>query len=220
MSKYNYNLKKNLFNIALVSYLLGLLLLVDYLFGLIPKIGGISCEFYLIIVIFGLILIPNKFYKLIYLIIIPVFKMFVYPAYAVNNLDLFLEYYLTIYIYFILICFDNFLIVKYNKKRYLLFDNNNRLYWFNINLDTSNYLKNKQINFVFSFICINILILLLRYFIYVYAGYLWYTQHNWIASFIYETFGYITTFVVITLLVTLCTYPILKLKVILLKRYK
>lgn len=166
-----YKLKGKLFNLILVSFFLALLLIINYLFNLLPRVSGISFELYLAILPFCLIFIPLKPYSFLLLIVFPFVKMLIIPDYAINFYDLLLEYFLSIYIYFPFIFLNIWSNYSYLAK------------------------KRKKAIYLIIFIILNIFILTTRFFFFVIASYLWYIPNQWWLSFVYELNGYWLTYI-------------------------
>ena len=189
-------LKQQLFNLILTSCFIAISLLTCYISDILPRISGISIEFYLVIVILSLILIPNKWYKVIYLILFSLIRMLVVPISAINFADLLLEYFLPL---------DIFIFYLWSDDYYQ---------WLNKHIG-----KYSLLIFSISMIIFTIAIMLIRLFCFVWAGYLWYTIGNWTASFIYEISGYWVSIIVVLILLGILIIPTLKLIPIINKRY-
>lgn len=189
-------LKHQLFNLILTASFIAISLLTCYISDILPKVSGISIEFYLVIVILSLILIPNKWYKVIYLILFSLIRMLVIPISAINFADLLLEYFLPL---------DIFIFYLWS---------NNYYQWLNKHVNQSSLLI-----FTISIICFTCSIMFIRLFFFVVAGYLWYTIGNWWASFIYEISGYWVSIIVVLILLAILIIPTMKLIPILQKKY-
>ena len=189
-------LKHQLFNLILTASFIAISLLTCYISDILPKVSGISIEFYLVIVILSLILIPNKWYKVIYLILFSLIRMLVIPISAINFADLLLEYFLPL---------DIFIFYLWS---------NNYYQWLNKHVNQSSLLI-----FTISIICFTCFIMFIRLFFFVVAGYLWYTIGNWWASFIYEISGYWVSIIVVLILLAILIITTMKLIPILQKKY-
>ena len=189
-------LKHQLFNLILTASFIAISLLTCYISDILPKVSGISIEFYLVIVILSLILIPNKWYKVIYLILFSLIRMLVIPISAINFADLLLEYFLPL---------DIFIFYLWS---------NNYYQWLNKHVNQSSLLI-----FTISIICFTCFIMFIRLFFFVVAGYLWYTIGNWWASFIYEISGYWVSIIAVLILLAILIIPTMKLIPILQKKY-
>ena len=189
-------LKHQVFNLILTASFIAISLLTCYISDILPKVSGISIEFYLVIVILSLILIPNKWYKVIYLILFSLIRMLVIPISAINFADLLLEYFLPL---------DIFIFYLWS---------NNYYQWLNKHVNQSSLLI-----FTISIICFTCFIMFIRLFFFVVAGYLWYTIGNWWASFIYEISGYWVSIIAVLILLAILIIPTMKLIPILQKKY-
>ena len=189
-------LKHQLFNLILTASFIAISLLTCYISDILPKVSGISIEFYLVIVIISFILIPNQWYKVLYLILFSLIRMLVIPISAINFLDLLLEYFLPLYLFLFYLWVNNYyqFLQKYFAKYSCLI-------------------------FAVSLIFFTFIIMLMRLFCFVWAGYLWYTIGNWQASFIYEISGYWISIVVVLIMLGILIFPTQKLLPILQKQY-
>lgn len=189
-------LKQQLFNLILTASFIAISLLTCYISDILPKVSGISIEFYLVVVIISFVLIPNKWYQIVYLILFSLIRMLVIPISAINFADLLLEYFvpLDIFIFYLgTINYYQFL----NKK----------------------LVKSSLLIFCISLLIFTVFIMLIRLFCFVLAGYLWYTIGNWYASFIYEISGYWVSIIVVLIVLGILIVPIMKLVPILQKKY-
>ena len=189
-------LKHQLFNLILIACLIAISLLTCYISDILPRISGISIEFYLVIVIISLILIPNKWWKVIYLILFSLIRMLVIPISAINFSDLLLEYFLPLYVFIFYLWWNNYyqFLVKHWQVNALLI-------------------------FTISILFFTCLMMFVRLGCFVIAGYLWYTVNNWWASWIYEISGYWVSIVVVLILLAMLIVPTMKLIPILQKKY-
>lgn len=189
-------LKKQLFNIILISSFLAMILVVNYIFNLFPKVSGISFEIYLSILPLCLVIIPSRIYSCIFLFLLPFFKILIIPAAAINIYDLILEYFLPIYLYFpfIFLNLNNTLLKRKQSKK-------------------------EEIFYLIKFNILNFIILSARIFFYIAASYLWYIKNRWLESAIYELSGYWLTYFTCLILDLIITFPVIKLIKILEKKY-
>lgn len=189
-------LKHQLFNLILTACFIAISLLTCYISDILPKVSGISIEFYLVIVIISFILIPNKWYKVLYLVLFSLIRMLVIPISAINFADLLLEYFLPLDIFIFYLWTNNYyqFLQKHCLHHHLLI-------------------------FSISLLFFTTIIMLIRLFCFVWAGYLWYTVGNWQASWIYEIGGYWVSILVVLIILGILIIPTMKLIPILHQKY-
>ncbi|MGL4343043.1 MAG: energy-coupled thiamine transporter ThiT [Metamycoplasmataceae bacterium] len=178
--------KKNIYEIVNTSLMLSLVLTIKIISSFYPILNGYSIDLYTIPFVFGFLIIRSKIIRMFFYLIVPGLLLIDPNFYFIHPTQFFIEYFLAIYCFFP--CFFFFEIEK------MIF--------------FKQYKKNEILKF-FIFISLFILSWIIKLFLHVLAGKLfWLSDQNWLTSFIFniEIIG-------VNILITLPLFTILLPKI-------
>ncbi len=120
MNEKKYIKNTPVYNICLTAILMGLTLSSYYLTNMLP-IGYIgSFNIHLLFYIFGIVLLKEKSFRIFFFFSIPFLSIFNTNILAINPIQVFVEYFLVYYCFFILLFFET-IFKKDNKRLNYLF---------------------------------------------------------------------------------------------------
>lgn len=139
---------------------MGLICILNLFFSLFPIIMGYSINFYIIPFTIGLIILKTTIIKNIFFIFTP-FILLLFPnVYWINIIQVVIEYFLAIWCFFPFLL-GNKLITKLNDCNF----------------------KSAVIQLL-VFSTLFVFCWMAKLFLHVLAGYFWWTNHNWLGSFL------------------------------------
>ncbi len=144
------NKKNIIYEISLISIFLSLSILFKFISSFIKIINNYPLELEIAFLLLGILLLRSLKSKLLLLILSPLLWIFISPPFIYNGIQLFVEYFLSIYI-FIPICFIK---LDINKKKLSLL----------------------------VLISLLIFCFVIRIFIHILSGAIWWTNDDWIFS--------------------------------------
>ena len=144
-------------DISLAGMFMGLINILNIIFYFFPVVMGYSIYFYFIVFSIGLVVIKTNIVKASFFIMTPIVLLIVPNVYWINLGQILVEYFLAIWCFFPFL-FGSKIIEKLNAKKY----------------------GDRIQLLVFS--TLFILCWLLKLFLHVLAGYLWWTNHDWWGS--------------------------------------
>ncbi len=136
---------------------MGLIVTLNLISSLLPIIMGYSINFYTVFFVLILIILKTRLIKTIFFIFTPLVLLFDPNVYWINLIQVLVEYFLAIWCFFPFL-FGNAIIKKFDSK----------------NLSKRLRLLVFSLLFIFSW--------MLKLFLHTLAGYVWWTDNDWIGS--------------------------------------
>lgn len=146
-------------DIPLAGILMGSITILNIFFSFFPILMGYSINFFIIPFAFSLIILKSKLIKTIFFILTPFILIMAPNIYFINIGQVFVEYFLAIWCFFPFL-FGNLIMNNLNKY------------------ERNNFFKLLVFSLIF------ILCWILKLFLHIIAGYFWWTNRNWMGSFL------------------------------------
>lgn len=184
--------KNELFYISLIGIFLSIFLLLKFIFSFIKIFGGWSIEVDVMFYILILLLIDRVSYNLLFAILAPILALILNYG-LLYPLQVFFEYILSYWVLIPIIFFSNYVMFVETK----IFKNSQKI---------------QKIIIILSFVFISLFLYLIKLFIHVWAGVIWWVNGNWIASFVLNSQIILGSFLICMPFVVISLLPIIKIR--------